>query len=191
MNKKHFLITLFFISFLSINAQNHQEQAKKIENNESKQKIKVKNKTQLDAIGNFFVSGTSQGIIVGCYVILLPANKNKEQTIPEFYWLDKQAFGGFKKPGKQSKVKIVNVLKHGFANRLEITIPNIKTYNFTLEPKKYIIKIIYDKNRQINVTLKEHTRVQKKITTEVAKNTESKEEKSFLSEIKEAIDELK
>ncbi len=82
-------------------------------------------------------------VIINCYVntqanagsfgLLINANSEQKIEIPEFYWFDKQAVGGFRQPGQPSKVKVVDVLKHSYANTLDITIPNEQFYSFFIK----------------------------------------------------------
>lgn len=192
MNKNHLLLLpLLSICFMPLDS-NNQQATKLIKNHESttiekvkknKQTIKVKNKTSIPAIGNIFVSQTAPGITAGYYGILLPAQKNKEQTIPEFFWFETQATGGFRKPGEPSKVRTLDVLNHRFANKIEIIIPNDKKYEFTVEAKKYTIIITHNKNGQNQVTLREKKAKNKEISTKNKTRT-----KSFLKEIEEEIE---
>jgi uncharacterized protein YdeI (YjbR/CyaY-like superfamily) len=181
---KNYLLVMFLLLFPSIFDAKIQE---KIKNNQPniaqktpkkpKQKIKVKNKISVPAIGNIFVSGAAQGITIGYYGLFLPAKKNKEQTIPEFFWFEKVATGGVRQPGEPSKVHLIDVLKHGFADTIEIIIPDDKKYNFTVGPKKYTIVISLDAHNQKQVKLREQKH-----------KTKDTKKKSILSNIVEEIE---
>lgn len=77
----------------------------------------------------------------GSFGLLIQANAQQVLNIPEFYWFEKQAVGGFRKPGTPSKVRIVDVLKHGYANTMDIIIPNEDPYSFSLQPKSLNIMV--------------------------------------------------
>lgn len=92
----------------------------------------ITNKMSVPVIINFYVNTQSNA---GSFGLLIEAQSEQKIEIPEFYWFDKQAVGGFRQPGQPSKVKIVDVLKHSYANTLDITIPNDQFYSFFIKPE--------------------------------------------------------
>jgi hypothetical protein len=159
----------------------------KMSNKHDKQKIKVKNKTSMPVIANIFVSNTDSKPLAGYYGVLLPAHKANSKKMPEFYWFKKQALGGFKKPDEQSKVRIVDILNHGFANKVEIIIPNEKTFSFDIKPMKYTIAITQNENDQPEVLLQESKKAKAKIIPKIL-NTPEKKESSLFHELEKEIE---
>lgn len=100
--------------------------------------LTITNKTSNPVIINLYVNDHANA---GSFGLLIQANSEQVLSLPEFYWFDKQAVGGFRKPGEPSRVKVVDVLKHALANTLDITIPNEEFYSFTLKPESLDIFI--------------------------------------------------
>ncbi len=101
--------------------------------------VEVTNNLSTPVMINFTVS-KEEGI--GYYGYLVHPNTQQELDLHEFGWFAPVAAGGF---GKVREGKIMEILKHAFADKAEIIIPDEETRTMIL--KKDHNEIIIEKSR--------------------------------------------
>ncbi len=100
--------------------------------------ITITNTMNSPVIINLYVNNHTNA---GSFGLLIQPNAQQTLEIPEFYWFEKQAIGGFRKPDQPSQVKVVDVLNHAYANTLDINVPNEEFYSFFIKPESVTIVI--------------------------------------------------
>jgi hypothetical protein len=102
------------------------------------QSLRVINKSSRPALINLVAPLTKP---LGTYGILVNANETKDITAPEYFWFDKVAMGGLRKKGAPSSVKIKDVLKHSFAKKMIVQLPDQQERSFDLTASNYVVII--------------------------------------------------
>jgi len=101
--------------------------------------IMVNNTTASPIIMHFIVPHKEKTL--GNFGVLFNANESKTVTVPEFYWFDKVATGGLRKPGTASKVRLVDALKHSLAKQISIFAPNQPEQQLNITEDQYTITL--------------------------------------------------